>query len=225
MLWARVRTLDAWISYARPDTGSVVESVTCPGCQKAIRIPNDVLGQTARCPFCKCHFRAPIQTPEGLTDPVLLKRNPFARSRTFGPGALLLFVGMVAILTNIVEQAKMYADPEGFAKRTREDFAEMALRGNAPQLEEYGEITVKWLPVARWGFAGLSLLTAAAGIAMLRQRRHGLAMIGSVAAMFNVANCCCVLGFPAGAWSLFVLMNPEVRAQFSGPAPPANLVT
>ncbi len=177
-----------------------MESVTCPGCRKAIRIPDEVLGQTARCPFCKCHFRAPIRTPEGLTEPVLIKRNPFAQSRTFGPGALLLFVGLVGTLTNVAEIAKTYADPEGFAKRTRDDFAEMARRGNAPQLEDYGEVTVRWLPVARWGFLGLSVLNGAAGIAMLRQRWHSLAMLGSVGAMFNAANCCCLAGFPAGAW-------------------------
>jgi hypothetical protein len=198
-----------------------VEAVTCPGCEKPIRLPDEVLSRTARCPFCKCHFRAPIRTPEGLTDPVLIKRNPFAASRTFGPGALLLFVGMVGTLTNVAEIAKTYADPEGFAKRTRDDFAEMARRGNAPQLEDYGEVTIRWMPVARWGFAGLSILNGAAGIAMLRRRWHSLAMLGGVAAMFNVANCCCIAGFPAGAWALFVLMNPEVRAQFHAPTPPA----
>lgn len=198
-----------------------MHSVICPNCQKPIRIPDDVLGQKAKCPFCKCHFRAPVRTPEGLTEPILLKRNPFAQSRTFGPGALLLFVGLVGTLTNVVELARTYSDPEAFAKRTRDDFAEMAARGEPPKLEEYGELTVKWLPVARWGFAGMSLLTAAAGVCLLRRRRHGLAMIGSVAAMFNVANCCCVFGFPAGAWALFVLMNPEVRALFQRPTPPA----
>jgi hypothetical protein len=198
-----------------------VEPVTCPGCQKVIRVPEDVLGQTAKCPFCKCHFRAPVRTPLGLMDPVLLRRNPFARSRTFGPGAMLLFVGLLGMLTNVVELAKIHTDREAFGKRTRDDFAAMAERSKTPELEEYGEVTVRWLPVARWGFLGLSLTTLAGGIAMLRQRAHGMAMLGSVAALFNVANCCCLLGFPAGAWGMFVLMNPEVRALFRGPTPPA----
>ena len=132
-----------------------------------------------------------------------------------------MFVGLIGTLTNVVELAKIHADREAFVKRTRDDFAEMAARGNAPELEEYGEVTIKWLPTARWAFLGLSLTTLAGGIATLRQRGHGLAMLGSAAALFNVANCCCVVGFPAGAWALFVLMNPEVRALFRVPAPPA----
>ena len=199
-----------------------MESVACPGCQKTVRLPDEVLGQTAKCPFCMCHFRAPVRMPEGLTDPVRLRRNPFARSRTFGPGALLLFVGLVGALTNAVELAKIHTDREAFARRTRDDFANMAERSKTPELEEYGEVTVRWLPIARWAFLGLSLTTLAGGIAMLRQRRHGLAMLGSAAALFNVANCCCVVGFPAGAWGLFVLMNPEVRALFRGPTPPSS---
>lgn len=192
-----------------------MESIDCPGCKRPIRIPAEVLGQRAQCPFCKCHFRAPIRNSEGgLTTPSLIRRNPFAQSRTFGPGALLMFVGLVGLVANAANIARTYADPEAFAKQTREDFAEMARRGDSPKLEEYGEVTVTWLPIARIGFLALSLLTTAGAIAMLRQRRHGLALMGSVAALFNVANCCCVLGFPAGAWALYVLRNPEVRAQF-----------
>lgn len=198
----------------RPALGSVVESVTCPGCQKTIRIPDDVLGQAAKCPFCKCHFRAPIRTPEGLTEPVLIKRNPFAASRTFGPGAALLFTGLLGLFTNVVDLAKTYANPEGFAQQTRDAFA--------GRFDEWTEFTVKWRPRAVWGFAALSLLTAGGGLAMLRMRRHGLAMIGATAAFFNANHCCCVLSVPAGAWALLVLMNPEVRAQFQRPTPPAT---
>jgi hypothetical protein len=190
-----------------------VEPVTCPGCQKRIRIPDEVLGQTAKCPFCKCQFRAPIRTPEGLTDPVLIKRNPFAASRTFGPGAVLLFVGLLGLFTNLVDLAKTYSDPEAFARQTREAFA--------GRFDEWTEFTVKWRPRAVWGFAALSVVTAAGGMAMLRKRKHSLAMIGATAAFFSVNHCCCLLGVPAGAWALFVLMNPEVRAQFHAPTPPA----
>jgi hypothetical protein len=190
-----------------------VESVTCPGCQKPIRVLDEVLGQTAKCPFCKCHFRAPVRTPEGFTEPVLIKRNPFAASRTFGPGAALLFTGLLGLFTNVIDLAKTYADPEGYARQTRDAFA--------GRFDEWTEFTVKWRPRAVWVIAGLSVLTAAGGLAMLRVRRHGLAMAGATAAYFSVNHCCCILGVPAGTWALFVLMNPEVRAQFHAPTPPA----
>jgi hypothetical protein len=191
-----------------------VVSVICPGCQKPIRVPEEVLGQTARCPFCKCHFRAPVQTPEGLTDPVLLRRNPFGQSRTFGPGTALIFVGLLGVLTNAVKVGQIYTDQEAFANQVREDFERSPVR-------DYTEATIRWMPFVRLGFLGLSGLVVAAGVALLARRWHSLAMIGGAAALFNVANYCCVLGFPAGAWALFVLRDPAVRAQFSGQQPPA----
>jgi hypothetical protein len=191
-----------------------VESVTCPGCQKPIRVPDEVLGQTAKCPFCKCHFHAPVRTPEGLTDPVLVRRNPFGESRTFGPGMALVFVGLLGVLTNAVKVGKIFADREAFAQQVREDF-------DRSPFQEYTEPTIRWMPFVRLGFLGLSGLVVAAGVALLARRWHGLAMIGAAAALFNVANYCCFLGFPAGAWALFVLRDPTVRAQFNVQRPAA----
>ena len=192
-----------------------MESVICPGCQKPIRVPADVLGQTAKCPFCKCRFQAPVRTPDGtLTEPQLHRRNPFAESKTFGPGLALIFVGLLGVLANVVKVGQMYADREEFANQVREDFDHSPFR-------EYTEATIRWMPVVRIVFLGLSALVVAGGIAMLARRWHALAMLGSVAALFNVANYCCVLGFPAGASALFVLRNPEVRAQFQSRIPDA----
>jgi hypothetical protein len=187
-----------------------LESTVCPNCQKSIRIPVEVLGQRAQCPFCKCHFRAPVRTPEGLTEPELLRRNPFAQAPTFGPGIALLFVGLLGMVSNGIQVSRAYSDPAEFERQTREVFE----RNNLPEVER----TIKWMPVARVGFLGLSGLVVLAGIAMLRQRWHGVAMIGSAAALFLVSDCCCLLGFPAGAWALFVLRNPTVRAMFHSPA-------
>jgi hypothetical protein len=194
-----------------------VESITCPGCHKPIRVPPEVLGQRAQCPFCKCHFDAPVRVADGsLTAPRLIRRNPFAASRTFGPGIGLVFVGLLGIVSNGVQVGRAYSDPEKFAEETREFFE----RAHLPDPER----TVKWMPVARIGFLALSVLVTASGVAMLTRRRHGLAMLGSVGALFLVTDCCCVLGFPVGAWSLFVLRDPTVQAQFrraSAEPPPA----
>ena len=194
-----------------------MESITCPGCQKPIRVPIDVLGQRAQCPFCKCHFDAPVRNADGtLTAPRLIRRNPFAASRTSGPGTGLLFVGLLAMVSNGVQVGRAYSDPEKFAEETREFFA----RAQLPDPER----TVKWMPIARVGFLMLSVLVAAAGVAVLTRRLHGLAMLGSVGALFLVTDCCCVLGFPVGAWSLYVLRDPAVQAQFRRTAvetPPA----
>jgi hypothetical protein len=183
-----------------------LESTVCPNCRKVVRIPAEALGQRAMCPFCKCHFQAPVRTPEGLTEPVLLRRNPFAQSPTFAPGLVLLFVGLLGMISNGVQVSRAYSDPAEFERQTREVFE----RNKLPEVER----TVRWMPIARGGFFIMSGLVALAGVAMLRQRRHGLAMLGSAAALFLVSDCCCLLGFPAGSWALFVLRDPVVRQQF-----------
>jgi hypothetical protein len=191
-----------------------LESTVCPNCRKVIRIPLDVLGQTARCPFCKCHFRAPIRTSEGLTDPVLIRRNLFA-NRLFAPAVALLFYGLAGLLFNGLQAVRSYADPEVVEQEMRNQLEEAAERTNRPELREKIEVTLKWWPRIRLASAALSLVTLAGATSMLQEKRHGLAMLGSVIAMFNVASCCCFVGIILGGWSLFVLMNPEVRARFS----------
>jgi hypothetical protein len=188
-----------------------LESITCPGCQKPIRVPADVLGQRAQCPFCKCHFRAPVRADDGtLSPPVLLRKNPFAQSRTYAPGVALILVGLLGMMSNGLRVAHAYSDPEEFARQTRETFE----KAGFPEAER----TVRWMPLARVGFLVMGALVVGGGVAMVRRRWHGLAMIGGVSALFSVADCCCVLGFPAGGWALFVLRDPAVRAEFYRPA-------
>jgi hypothetical protein len=191
-----------------------LESTVCPNCKKTIRIPPDVFGQTARCPFCKCHFAAPIRTPEGLTEPVLVRRNLFA-NRVFAPAIALLLYGLVGLLLNGIQVSRSYADPEAVEREMREQLEEAAERSNRPELRGHIPLTLKWWPRVRLASAALSLVTIAGAVSMLQQKRHGLAMLGSVIAMFNVASCCCFVGIVLGGWSLFVLMNPDVRARFS----------
>lgn len=193
-----------------------MESVTCPGCQRPIRVPDDVLGRRARCPFCKCHFRAPVRTPEGLTAPQFLRRNPFADRRVL-PATFLLVAGVMGLLTNGLQVAQAYLDPDAFREQTRDFFDRAAERSKTPELRDQVPVTLEWLPRFRAVCAGLSLVTTAGAVSMLRARRHGLAMLGSVFAMFNVTNCCCFGNILIGGWALYTLLNPAVRAQFAGP--------
>lgn len=130
---------------------------------------------------------------------------------------MLMLVGMLSVLTSAVDTTRSLADPEAFAAQTREYFDQVAEKRKSPELRGFGETTVKWLPIARIGFLGLGLLTIGGGLAMVRQRLHGLAMLGSLAAFFNVYYCACVLGFPIGGWCLYTLMDPEVRKNFLRP--------
>ena len=204
-----------------------MESVTCPGCQKTIRVPEVVLGQTAKCPFCKCHFRAPVRTPEGLTDAVLLRRNVFGRHKTVFPATLMLMVGLVGIFSNSIAVLQSQFDPEQFEANTRAYFERVAeQRENEDDRQQIRAMVpgaIRWVPVARTAAAVLSLLSIGGAVAMLRKRAYGLAVAASFATLFNLAlaNCCCVISIFVGGYSLYVLMDPEVRAAFRPPEPPA----
>jgi hypothetical protein len=181
-------------------------------------VPEDVLGQTAKCPFCKCHFKAPIRTPEGLTAPVLLRRNPFARNRTAFPALLMLMVGLAGLINNAAVALKSYFDRPAFEASTREFFEQLA--GQATSDEDREQIrarlpaALKWGPTVRAASATLSLVTIAGAVAMLRRRVYGLALFSSFVTMLNLANVCCCASVIVGGYALYVLMDPEVRASF-----------
>jgi len=51
---------------------------------------------------------------------------------------------------------------------------------------------------------------------MKNRKNWGLAVAASVIAMIPCFNsCCCLLGLPAGIWSLVMLMKPEIKAEFT----------
>jgi len=202
-----------------------VESVTCPGCQNAIRVPENVLGQTAKCPFCKCHFRAPIRTPEGLTEPTLIRRNVFGQHRMVFPATLMLMVGLVGFFNNAVVALQSQFDRPAFEASTRNFFEQLA--SQTEKEDERESIRAKTAGALRWRpgvsavSAMVSLVTIAGAVTMLRRRSHKLAVVASFATMLNVLNFCCFACIFVGGYSLYVLLDPEVRAQFRDSAPPA----
>jgi hypothetical protein len=197
--------------------GSVLESITCPGCQKTIRIPDDVLGQRAQCPFCKCHFRAPERAAAGLTAPQLIRRNPFASRVTFA-GVLVLFVGLMGVLSNAVQTVQIVTDFQSFETETARFFDALEEREQTPEgkdrIKAQVPVALKYRPVVIVASGLLSLATVAGSVAMLRRRSHGLAVFGSFVAMFNVANLCCCGSIFVGGYALYVLLNPDVRDLF-----------
>jgi hypothetical protein len=60
----------------------------------------------------------------------------------------------------------------------------------------------------------VSVVVILGAVAMLLGKARGLAMAGSIAALVNLGNCCCLLGLPFGIWALVVLSRSEVRDAF-----------
>ena len=195
-----------------------MESITCPGCQKPVRLPHDVLGQRAQCPFCKCHFRAPVRTPEGLTDPELIRRSPLANRLTVA-GVVLLFVGTIGVFANGITAIQSVVAPDQFAAGTRQVFEGMAPEGESgDHIREQVPAYIVWRPRIAVASAVLSLVTLAGAAAILRRRGHGFAMASCFVTMLNVGNpinCCCFSGIFIGAWALSVVLSPTARAEFN----------
>lgn len=197
-----------------------MEVITCPGCQKPLRLPTEWLGTNTSCPHCKCHFTAPVRQADGtLSVATRLRHNPFAQSRLVLPAMLLLFFGLFTLFINTTQMLRAYTDPERFAQRTQADFEEMVR--NVKDDEQRQEVLdripvfVKWLPPLSIVFMLQSLLSVAGAISMLRRWSHSLALLGAFAAVFHLAYFCCAGGIPVGAFALFVLFNPNARAEFS----------
>jgi hypothetical protein len=130
------------------------------------------------------------------------------------PAICLLFVGILGLVSNAIQAAGAYSDPEAFEKQTREFFDNAAEKSKTPELRDKIPVTLVWLPRVRVLFACLSLVTISGAISMLRARNHGLALLGSMVAMLNITNCCCFGNILIGGWAVFTLLNPEVRSQF-----------
>jgi hypothetical protein len=83
--------------------------------------------------------------------------------------------------------------------------------GRAPGAEPKAE----WLV---WALYGLSSATAVAvfagGLRMLQLRSYGLACVGAILMLIPGFFPCCFLGLPLGMWSLVILTQPRVKAQF-----------
>ena len=70
--------------------------------------------------------------------------------------------------------------------------------------------------VAHFIQLGAALFVVLGGMRMMKLRSWGLGFAASIVAMLPCISPCCLLGVPAGAWCLFVLMKPEVKDTFSG---------
>jgi hypothetical protein len=184
-----------------------MESIACPNCSKAVRVPSEQLGAMSACPFCKCRFIAE-KVGDGPAKARFVRRNPLLESRAIIPGLVVFLMGMMALVYNGVEFVKATVDPELFAEQARE-----SLKPFLKEDDNLVENTVKWVPRIRFVGIVLALLSISGGICMMKRRFHTFAMLTGFTHMFNVTGYCC-FGIPIGGWALYTLMNPQVQDEF-----------
>jgi len=149
----------------------------------------------------------PVDDETGFTRP------PVSPSSLQVPGLFLLLVGFIGTIVNGYTSINALADPE--ATQARID--NMA--------KEIAKLTNQQIPAARIDDPGTKAMFVAVGVisiipilgavAMLRVRFWGLAIFGSIIAMINFANCCCLIGMPVGVYCLIKLLDPDVRSLFA----------
>lgn len=63
-------------------------------------------------------------------------------------------------------------------------------------------------------FILVNLVIIACAIQMMRVKVRPMGFIGAILAMINCGTFCCVLGLPAGIWSLIILCQPDVTKAY-----------
>jgi len=203
------------------------EVISCPACGHLVRVPDSLLGEAVRCPACKAYFTAPLRADDGTLGTAELlgdappptvtassPRRSLDGNPLFVPGIFLLFVGIVGTAVNGFQAYQAFADPDGMrarmelVKKQAAELLKMQVDDNA------AEQWTKTAPIVFATVTAISLMTFIASICMLTHRFYWLAMAGSILAMFNLGNCCCLIGAPVGIYSLVKLFDPENRALF-----------
>jgi hypothetical protein len=138
------------------------------------------------------------------------------------PAIFMIVVGALALTTNLATAGIGFIDefvvplgikpPRDPSMRAAADgpFGDRATEPGTPDSDRRTTVL---------GIIGILFFSLASAVAiwsgynMLRLRNYGLALAGSMALVPGSCTCC-LLGLPAGIWSLAVLIKPEVRAAF-----------
>jgi hypothetical protein len=202
--------------------------VSCPQCERPLRVPDELLGRPAKCPACGLTFAVPAggheaplmpATPSPEYDPSEPYDEPgrppapwqFDQNVREGanrlvtpPAVCLLITGILGVLANCVRAVVVLAGGGQPPGADVPDFMRKAMEMVTPEMVLISSLV----------FGSVSLLIVLGAIQMLRRRMYGLAIASSVLAMINIECLCCAFGLPIGIWSLAVLLKPEVRSVF-----------
>ena len=133
-----------------------------------------------------------------------------------GPAIALLVVGFLGLAFNLFMAGFGFVDEFITPLTTDSKAAKTAVKGEtgkpaADRENDRGQAIMTIVMLL--SFAMASAMAIWAGFNMIKLRSYWLSMAGSFAIM--PAGCfCCLAGFPAGIWSLVVLLKPEVSSSF-----------
>jgi predicted Zn finger-like uncharacterized protein len=217
------------------------EVVTCPQCERQLRVPDELVGQRVKCPTCGTNFTATVGSvlegsepkPANLdaaplsavrdreaqfadADDTRLNRDEAKRRRALSslmaPAICMLIMGILGLCV----AAYLGFNAIIVGNITVKDFIDQnpGLKGQEQMAETLLKIMGGPGGLTLAGvFLLMSLSMIGAGIAMLTGRARWLAILGSILAMGNIS-CCCIFALPFGLWSLILLLNEDVKNSF-----------
>jgi predicted Zn finger-like uncharacterized protein len=199
--------------------------LNCPQCRRSLRVTDDLLGRLVKCPACGMTFTvssgqrsseqpavtADAPVPPGSRHPPnswesVEDARTNARAYTVPAGTLLISAGSLSIIAALWNLANWIMHPD----RVMDEAANLEFLGPLPPKEVLQFFAI----LATIVTSAIALSFIFAGLQMIRLRMYPLCIIGSVLAMLNCCNPCCVLSLPLGLWSLIVLMRTDVRTAF-----------
>jgi predicted Zn finger-like uncharacterized protein len=208
----------------------------CPNCQRMLRVPDDLLGKTVKCPTCATMFVATEATSEPPMAPVVAEeasrptqswpggaapsqgdyepRRMQSKEQVLAPlkapAICLLIAGSLGLIANASSLVMKFVSKPGNVQdlpraspQIQEFFRRLQEASNSPLAAVTDVI-----------FGVICTVIILGAIAMLSGKMRWLAMTGSILAMINIGECCCVLGLPFGIWSLVALTKPGVAEAF-----------
>lgn len=198
-----------------------IEVIFCPSCNNKLRVPEELMARPVQCPQCRATFLAPpppVTAPVPENEPRERPRPPSFQVEDFdrpeepasegsdakilAPAFVLLAVAVLGMLLNVVQIAVV-----GFMPNFWKQF-----KAASPFQQAAG--TDQSYIIFATIFFLVSLTSAFGAVSMMKRRLYPIAILGSLAAIFNIGQCCCILGAPIGIWALIVLFQPDVRASF-----------
>lgn len=128
------------------------------------------------------------------------------RGKVAAPAIFLLIVGILGLLASLYSfYVAAIAGPQPIDPNLPEWLQEIQKRQN-----EQGPLTIGIQVL----FVLLNVCIIIGALQMKGFKSWGWGMTATILAMINIGSCCCLLGLPAGIWSLVVLLSQDVKQAF-----------
>ncbi len=207
----------------------MAELIHCPSCQRSLRVPDEMIGRTVKCPDCGMMFstvsNSSPATPVdgGLTVQPIGAPPPVERyAPEAGLGLTLIAPALALLLIGGIGSLIAVSGLLSLPQITEEDIQEVIQqqRQNMPPDPDQREMVERGMRamfgppgLAAFGvYLGLNVLVVLTALMMMARRFYALCVVGSIVAL--IFDGCWCLGVPVGLWSLLVLTRSDVRAAF-----------